>query len=220
MSSSQARRSLRDDLKKFMIKSLSISLWSLLSKNLPMFPLTNLLVLPLTKNLRRKQWKMSMVILKLLLHMLLFFPIFFVLLPRVILSVFHLPMVNPKVVRRDIKLGFWNIFLLYSSACSQYGVSPTQLHPNSICYMTGFYLVCMWAGWSPLFVDSRLVFWSETIIHFASILVWGAKRRSKLFFHEVLKKLRPGKVYAFVEEPVDRPFNFLLWTESLLPQID
>lgn len=37
----------------------------------------------------------------------------------------------------------------YTSVCTKYGASPNQLHPNSIRYMTGFYLVFMWMGIEP-----------------------------------------------------------------------
>lgn len=34
----------------------------------------------------------------------------------------------------------------YTTVCSRYRVSPSQLQPNFIRFMTGFYLVCMCAG--------------------------------------------------------------------------
>lgn len=41
------------------------------------------------------------------------------------------------------------VLTFYTSACAQYDVAPNQLHPNSICYLTGFYLVYMWMGVEP-----------------------------------------------------------------------
>lgn len=113
------------------------------------------------------------------------------------------------------------VFPFYTSVCAKYGVSPNQLHPNSIRYMTGFYLVFIWMGVEPTARQFQSCFLIRRTNAFCFYLTAFNKKKKAFFLGHVPEKVMAWERYCiFVEEPVDTPFNFLPWTESLPVQID
>lgn len=87
--------------------------------------------------------------------------------------------------------------------------------------MTGFYVVCMWMGVEPSVSHFQTCFYSRNTNPFHFYLTSHSKEKKATFL-----SLGPEKItawesyYVFIEEPANRPFNFLPLAESLLPQID
>lgn len=107
------------------------------------------------------------------------------------------------------------VLSFYTSVYAQYGVAPNQLHLNSIRYMTGFYLVCMWMGVEPTDRRFQSCFLSRNTNPFCFYLSARSKEKNATFLGYVLEKVSAWESsYIFVEEPVDCPFNFPHWDEA------
>lgn len=105
----------------------------------------------------------------------------------------------------------------YTTVCSRYRVSPTQLQPNYIRFMTDFYLVCMCAGVDVRRFQTCFLIRNPNPFHFY-LSSRSKDKKNKHSFLQALKKLPFRKAIMFLlkNQKIDLSNIFLRLDPCLL----